>query len=101
MCLNDNKLSVMVGVLLLLVFLGFMGLLLFIMKKFYDKTDTKLEIKKEEVETQLPEKKKEYIKKELKRYNDVSAPVPLLICVISMFVVILLIDVFKKDKNKS
>ena len=72
MCLNDNKLSVMVGVLLLLVFLGFMGLLLFIMKKFYDKTDTKLEIKKEEVETQLPEKKKEYIKKELKRYNDVS-----------------------------
>ena len=42
MCLNDNKLSVMVGVLLLLVFLGFMGLLLFIMKKFYDKTDTKL-----------------------------------------------------------
>ena len=72
MCLNDNKLSVMIGVLLLLVFLGFMGLLLFIMKKFYDKTDTKLEIKKEEVETQLPEKKKEYIKKELKRYNDVS-----------------------------
>lgn len=32
---------------------------------------------------------------------DPSAPVPLLICVISMFVVILLIDVFKKDKNKS
>jgi hypothetical protein len=32
---------------------------------------------------------------------DPSAPVPLLIGVISMFVVILLIDVFKKDKNKS
>lgn len=67
MCLNDNKLSVMVGVLLLLVFLGFMGLLLFIMKKFYDKTDTKLEIKKEEVETQLPEKKKRVYKKRVKK----------------------------------
>ena len=67
MCLNDNKLSVMVGVLLLLVFLGFMGLLLFIMKKFYDKTDTKLEIKKEEVETQTPEKKKRVYKKRVKK----------------------------------
>jgi hypothetical protein len=67
MCLNDNKLSVMIGVLLLLVFLGFMGLLLFIMKKFYDKTDTKLEIKKEEVETQTPEKKKRVYKKRVKK----------------------------------
>ena len=32
---------------------------------------------------------------------DPSAPVPLLIGVISIFVIILLIDVFKESKNKS
>ena len=39
----------------------------FIMNKFYDKTDTKLEIKKEEVETQTPEKKKRVYKKRVKK----------------------------------
>jgi len=73
MCLNNNKLRVMIGILLLLAFLGFMGISLFIMKKFYDKTDTKfkiepeLEIKKEEVETQTPEKKKRVYKKRVKK----------------------------------
>lgn len=33
--------------------------------------------------------------------SDPSAPLPLLIGVISIFVIILLIDVFKESKNKS
>jgi hypothetical protein len=57
----------MIGVLLLFGFLGLMGLSLFLMKKFFDKTHSELENKDEMVITQLPEKKKRVYKKRVKK----------------------------------